>query len=148
MTARDRILSKYSLKKHFATIFCQIYTYYRVKSYHMQLYAVQSNWYLLTFRKQKLCLHLHLYCHILYMGVVGYTKTPVKIYKATWRHTFLVTTAVKVKQSHFKPWQGLRVPGGWESKSLRQSTHEGGKVVSPTHQPPLPPGNMPGTHFC
>ena len=26
--------------------------------------------------------------------------------------------------------------------------HEGGKVVSPTHRPPLPPGNNPGTHFC
>ena len=26
-------------------------------------------------------------------------------------------------------------------------THEGGKFVSPTHQPPLPPGNIPGTHF-
>jgi len=24
----------------------------------------------------------------------------------------------------------------------------GGKVVSLTHQPPLPPGNIPGTHFC
>jgi len=23
-----------------------------------------------------------------------------------------------------------------------------GKVVSLTHQPPLPPGNTPGTHFC
>jgi len=23
-----------------------------------------------------------------------------------------------------------------------------GKVVSPTHWPPLPPGNAPGTHFC
>jgi hypothetical protein len=34
----------------------------------------------------------------------------------------------------------------------RQSAHEGGKVVSPTHRPPLPPppppGNIPGTHFC
>ena len=27
-------------------------------------------------------------------------------------------------------------------------THEGGKIVSPTHRPPLPPGNIPGTHFC
>jgi len=25
---------------------------------------------------------------------------------------------------------------------------EGGKVVSLTHQPHLPPGNSPGTHFC
>ena len=27
-------------------------------------------------------------------------------------------------------------------------THEGGKVVSYTHRPPLPPGNIPGTHLC
>jgi len=25
---------------------------------------------------------------------------------------------------------------------------DGGKVVGLTHQPPLPPGNTPGTHFC
>jgi len=24
----------------------------------------------------------------------------------------------------------------------------GGKVVSLTYRPPLPPGNAPGTHFC
>ena len=29
----------------------------------------------------------------------------------------------------------------------RQSAHEGGKVVSPTHPPPLPSRNIPCTHF-
>ena len=28
------------------------------------------------------------------------------------------------------------------------TTQGGGKVVSLTHRPPLPPGNTPGTHFC
>ena len=29
-----------------------------------------------------------------------------------------------------------------------RKAQDGGKVVSLTHRPPLPPGNTPGTHFC
>jgi len=28
------------------------------------------------------------------------------------------------------------------------TAQDDGKVVSLTHQPPLPPGNAPGTHLC
>jgi hypothetical protein len=39
------------------------------------------------------------------------------------------------------------------SKKLRfpdfmTTAQDGGKIVSPTQRPPLPPGNKPGTHFC
>jgi hypothetical protein len=31
---------------------------------------------------------------------------------------------------------------------LHDTAQDGGKVVSLTHRPRLPPGNAPGTHFC
>jgi len=49
------------------------------------------------------------------------------------------------------PLQAKSGPDG--SRKLRfpdymTMAQDGGKVVSPTYQPPLPPGNAPGTHFC
>jgi hypothetical protein len=45
-------------------------------------------------------------------------------------------------------WTDLWVPGSRGSQIFRQFVHESGKVVSPTHRPPLPPGDTPGTYFC
>jgi len=49
------------------------------------------------------------------------------------------------------PLQTWSDPDG--SRKLRfpdfmTTAQDGGKVVGLTHRPPLPPGNVPGTHFC
>ena len=60
----------------------------------------------------------------------------------------MLTRTIKVKQSLYGPEQAQRIPGSLGSQISRQSAHAVGKVVSPTHRSPLPPGNIPGAHFC
>ena len=57
----------------------------------------------------------------------------------------VISVKGKGKAIPLQAWTGLE---GSRRQIPRQSAHEGGKVVSPMHQPPLPPGNIPGTHFC
>jgi hypothetical protein len=57
----------------------------------------------------------------------------------------------KVKKDKVVPLKACSGPDG--SRNLRfpdsmKKAQDGGKVVSFTHRPPLPPGNTPGTHFC
>ena len=48
--------------------------------------------------------------------------------------------ALKGKAIPSQAWTGQEVvPGGWGFNISRHLAHEGGKVVSPTHRPPLPP---------
>jgi len=57
-------------------------------------------------------------------------------------------TDVRGKAVPLQAWSG---PEG--SRKLRfpdymTTAQDGGKVVSLMHRPPLPTGNIPGTHFC
>ena len=56
--------------------------------------------------------------------------------------------AVTMRSSHIT---GLDRPRGFQEVKVprfRDNGTGGWQVVSPTHRPPLPPGNTPGTHFC
>jgi hypothetical protein len=56
-----------------------------------------------------------------------------QLYELCWLNIIL-----KIKQSYYRLWQALMFPG-WVSQISWQTAHEGGKVTSPTHQPPLSP---------
>jgi len=45
-------------------------------------------------------------------------------------------------------WSGPE--GSWKLRfpDFMTTAQDGGKAVSLTDRPPLPPGNAPGTHFC
>jgi hypothetical protein len=58
-----------------------------------------------------------------------------------------ITLNVKVKQSHYRPEQAQRVLSKLRFPGFVTTAQDGGKVVSLTHRQPLPPGNIPGTHF-
>ena len=59
--------------------------------------------------------------------------------------TSIPSSKVKLKESRNRPGVAQRVPGGLGSQIF--ITYEGGEVVSLTYRPPLPPGNVLGTHF-
>ena len=67
------------------------------------------------------------------------------------RSTQTVVTNTGKGKSKAVPLQAWGGPEG--SRKLRfpdfmTTAQDGGKVVSLTYRPPLPPGNTPGTHFC
>jgi len=54
----------------------------------------------------------------------------------------------KSKSVLLKAWSGPEGSRKLRFPDFMTAAPDGGKVVSITHRPPLPPGNDPGTHFC
>jgi hypothetical protein len=54
----------------------------------------------------------------------------------------------KGKAVLLQAWSGPKGSRKLRFPDYMTTAQDGGKVVSPTHRPPLAPGNTPGTHFC
>jgi len=54
----------------------------------------------------------------------------------------------KGKAFPLQAWSGSEGSRNLRSPDYMTKTQDGGKVVSFTQRPPLPPDNAHGTHFC
>jgi hypothetical protein len=54
----------------------------------------------------------------------------------------------KGKAVPLQAWSGPEGPRKLRFPDYMTTAQDGGKVVSLTHRPPLPPRNAPGAHFC
>ena len=54
----------------------------------------------------------------------------------------------KGKAVPLQAWSGPVCSRKLRFPDFMTTAQDGGEVVSLAHQPPLPPGNAPGTHFC
>ena len=59
-----------------------------------------------------------------------------------------VISCSKGKAVPLEAWCGPEGSRKLRFPDFMTAAQDGGKVVSLTHRPPLPPGNAPGTHFC
>ena len=64
-----------------------------------------------------------------------------------WNLTILLNS-VKSVAVPLQAWSDPQSPRKLRFPDFMTTAQDGGKVVSSTQRPPLPPGNTPGTHFC
>ena len=74
--------------------------------------------------------------------------TPSGIELATFRFVEMVELKLKGKSVPLQAWSGPECSRNLRFPDFKTTAQDGGKVVSLTHRPPLPPGNALGTHFC
>ena len=59
-------------------------------------------------------------------------------------HSFTLSA---IKAVPLQAWSGPEGSRKLRFPDFMTTAQDGGKVVSLTHRPPLPPGNAPGTHI-
>ena len=65
-----------------------------------------------------------------------------------FRYEFITKISQKGKAVPLQAWSGPEGSRKLRFPDFMTTAQDGGKVVSLTHRPPFPPGNIPGTHFC
>ena len=71
--------------------------------------------------------------------------TRIHIHMYIYIHTCYIC---KGKTVPLQAWSGPEGSRKLRFPDFMKTAQDGGKVVSLTHRPPLPPGNTHGTHFC
>jgi len=86
------------------------------------------------------CLTWYAESSILYPKRVQYQLRELKLCMA-------LSVTHKGKAVPLQAWSGPEGSRKLRFTDFMRTAQDGGKVVSLTHRPPLPPGNAPGTHF-
>jgi hypothetical protein len=80
-------------------------------------------------------------------GKVSLTHRP-PLPPGTRPATHFLEVHYKDKSVPLQAWSGPEGSRRLSFPDYMTTAQDGGKVVSLTYRPPLPPGNTPGTHFC
>jgi len=81
------------------------------------------------------------------------TKDFEKCVSSMWKakantFAYYVRLHYKGKAVPLQAWSGPEGSRKLRFPDFMTTAQDGGKFISLTHRPPLPPGNAPGTHFC
>jgi hypothetical protein len=70
------------------------------------------------------------------------------VYTYIYKYTRIYTCIKKGKAVPLQAGSGPEGSRKFRFPDYMTTAQDGGKVVSLTHWPSLPPGNAPGSHFC
>ena len=71
-----------------------------------------------------------------------------RLYMKTLHEDWCTFVIIKGKTVPLQAWSGPEVSRKLRFPDFMTTAHDGGKVVSLTHRPPLPSGNTSGIHSC
>ena len=80
-------------------------------------------------------------------GITVWNNKETRLKNNAAKPLYTVTES-KGKTTPLEAWGGPEGSRKLRFPDFMTTEHDGGKVVSLTHRPPLPPGNTPSTHFC